>query len=297
MPNFTSEVKRDLLRNVPETRCCRLALLAAFLDTGGSTDGKILFTSEKEEIAEYFLSVIEEAFGISMTVAEAVRDPKYGRNKLTFIYTGTDRGKIADEIANHSARNIVGRACCVRAYLKGAFLGGGSCTLPHGGVKTGYHLEFVFKEQGDAENFCELLDVVQLIGSIVKRGEKFVVYLKSREAISDFLSVVGAFGALKKLEEVSAEREENNNYNRVSNCYAGNADKSAIASAVQTKALEEMEQAGILATLPKPLEDTARARMNNPTLSLAELSAMLGVSKSCLNHRLRKLMQIHADEK
>ena len=125
-----------------------------------------------------------------------------------------------------------------------------------------------------------------------KRGDRFVVYLKSREAISDFLSVSGANAALKRFEEVSAEREESNRFNRVSNCFAGNADRSAIASAGQIVALVEMQHETGFLGLSDELLETARTRIENPTLSLSELSLRLGVSKSCLNHRLRKLMRL-----
>lgn len=294
MPNFTGEVKKDLLRSVPEKRCCRLAVLSAFLATSGSAGAeKIEFTIEKEEIAEYVISLFEETFGISMTVTEAVRDPKYGRSKLTFAYSGDHAGEIASEIATRSAPELTADSCCVSAYLKGAFLGGGSCTLPHGGAKTGYHLEFVFRTPEEAENFRVLLDSVQLIGNIVVRGEKHVVYCKSLEIIGDFLSFVEAKGALRRLEEVASEREENNNSNRVSNCYAGNADKSAIASAAQIVALEKMKEDGLFASLSAPLRATAECRMQNPADSLQELAEKLGVSKSCFNHRLRKLMKLY----
>lgn len=293
MANFTGEIKRDLLRRLPQKRCCRLALLAGFLDTGGQAvvGGGISFTSENEEIAERFLALCEELFHVSMTVTEATRDPKHGRNKLTFSYTGADAGKITEEIAAFGAHGLSGQDCCVSAYLAGAFLGGGSCTLPHGGAKTGYHLEFVFKRKSDAERFLELLDGIQLIGSAIARGEKQIVYCKSREAISDFLFVVGANAALKRFEAVSAAREESNNFNRVSNCYAGNADKTAIASAAQVVALQKMRESGALEALPDSLKSAAYARLESPELSLAELAAKLGIGKSCLNHRMRKLME------
>lgn len=302
MTNFTSKIRKDLLRTVPDKRCCRLALLAALLDTSGScTFGlkdrrdEFSFTGENEEVAEYFLSEIEKLFGISMTVTEAVRDPKHGKNKLTFAYDGEGAGGIADEITDYCAVNLweEERECCRIAYLKGAFLGSGSATLPADGAKTGYHLEFVFSDSDDADGFLELLDTLQLICNVVPRGEKYVVYCKNRDTISDFLSVVGAEHALRQLREISAVREEKNNLNRIENCCAGNADKSAIASAAQIVAIAELEQKGVLDELPAPLRDAARARAQNPTFSLAELSRSLGLSKSCLNHRLRKLMQLY----
>ncbi len=302
MLNFTGKIRRDLLRTMPKQRCCRLSVLAAFLDTSGSYSfglsgrrDEFSFTSENEEVAEYFLSLTEKLFGVSMTVTEAVRDPKHGKNKLTFSYFGENAFEYADAITDYSAVNLTDE-CCMRAYLKGAFLGSGSCTLPRGGAKTGYHLEFVYRESDDAQSFLELLDGLQLIGNIVPRAEKSVVYFKNRDAISDFLAVVEAEDALKQFEEVSAARDESNNNNRKGNCDAGNADKTAIASAAQIRAFRQLETEGVLQILAQPLREAATARTEHPTLSLQELADYLGISKSCLNHRLRKLMQIKAKE-
>lgn len=298
MSNFTNDVKRDLLKKIPENRCCRLALLSAFLQTSGcvlssSERAEIAFTSENEEVAACFLTLFEELFGVGMTVAEAVRDPKLGRNKLTFLYAGRDAIGFLEELS--SAENFADeRDCCSRAFLAGVFLGGGSCTIPREGSKTGYHLEFVFRKEADAENFCELLERFQLIGNVIARGEKFIVYFKSREAMGDFLYVVGARAALKRLENVSEERDRNNRDNRVNNCYIGNADKTAIASAEHIVVLKDLQARGILNSLPEPLLQTAQCRMENPTLSLTELAERLHIGKSCLNHRMRKLMQIYA---
>ena len=302
--NFTREIRRDLLKFIPEKRCCKLALLAAVLDTSGywsvgveSVADGFSFVSEDEEVAEYLLHTVDMLFGIQMTVTEAVRDPKHGRDKLTFSYTGENAGNFADEITDYSPANDLDD-CCAQAYLIGAFLGSGSCTLPRIGAKTGYHLEFIFPCDFAglaAEDFCRLLERFQIIGNILIRGEKYIVYVKSREAISDFLSVIGANSALGTLERVSAAREENNNENRIENCMAGNADRAATASVAQTVAFEKLKEAGMLPALSEPLRTVLEARLAHPAYSLTELSGELGISKSCLNHRIRKLMQIHAE--
>ncbi|MDE7158091.1 MAG: DNA-binding protein WhiA [Clostridiales bacterium] len=305
--NFTGEIRRDLLKSCPEERSCCLALMAGVLDTSGSytfeffdggNRGEFTFTHENEDTAEYLLALVDKLFGVSMTVANAERDPKNGRDKLTFSYFGKDAGVYADEISDFSAVNLFMYDLseieeCRRAYVRGAFLGSGSCTLPRDGVKTGYHLEFVFPNEFDAQSFCELLDSLQLIAGILPRGEKYVVYCKSREGLADFLALVGAEGALKTLQEVAGTREENNNTNRVSNCLAGNADTAAIASAAQSVILQKMRQSGALDALSEPLKNVANARLNFPELSLSELAQKFGITKSCLNHRLRKLMEIY----
>lgn len=295
MANFTWEIKRDLLMDAPNERGVAAATLAAMLATGGSAyEGpRVEFVSENERVAEYFLSLAEVAFGVRFEVKEATLDPKRERDKLTFSCFGLDAARIIKETGfwRKSRRYIDNRELSV-AYLTGAFLGGGSCTLPHGGARTGYHLEFVLPTKQLAEALREALEGLYLVSGLVTRGDRFVVYIKSREGISDLLSVLGATSALKTIEDVSAAREESNNSNRVSNCFAGNADKSAIASANQVMALKKLEETGALAALDETLKKTAQARLEHPELSLAELAELMGVSKSGLSHRMRKLMAL-----
>lgn len=281
--NFTQEIKRDLLKRAPEKRCCRAALAEAAIVTSGTYSASgFSFTSESEESAAFLLN-LTEALGIRMTLTGASFDPKQGRDKLTFSCA-------AEGFSVRGTQNL--SDCCAQAYLKGAFLYGGSCTLPHEGTKTGYHLEVVFDRAEDADDFLTLLDRFQIIGNVVRRGENSVVYLKSREAISDFLAAVGADGALGTLEAVSAAREERNAENRVSNCSAGNADRAAIASVGQVVAFLKLKESGRLDGLAAPLREAAEARLNNPEMTLSELAVELGVGKSCLNHRFRKLMEL-----
>lgn len=268
--------------------------MAAFLSTSGTlTDDGFEIVSENERVAEYFQR-LAEGLGIQPQILEVTRDPKRKRDKLTFYCGGTSAEHILREtrsLREHLEEDEDAALC----YLRAAFLGGGSCTLPRDGASTGYHLECVFFTQQRAEEFCNLLSGFELFGKLVARGDTFVAYVKSREAISDVLSVLGADHALKKLDAVSAARARSNNRNRIQNCMAGNADKAAIASAAQTVAVKQLQASGRLQTLPEQLRITALARLENPTLSLSELAELLGVSKGGLNHRMRRLMQLYGE--
>lgn len=294
MTNFTNDIRRDLLAHPPAGRAEAAAALAALLATGATLrDDGFEIVSENERVAEYFLRLAER-FGAQPEVREATRDPKRRRDKLTIFCGGEGAAEILRAARALHATHFAQEGAAL-AYLRAAFLGGGSCTLPHEGAGTGYHLEWVFFTRERAEEFCELFSRFELCGKVVPRGDTFVAYVKSREAISDVLSVLGAEGALRKLDAVSAARERSNQENRVQNCMAGNADKAAIASAAQTLALQSLRDEGVLQTLPEALRTTAHARLEHPTLSLSELAALLGVSKGGLNHRMRKLMQIYGE--
>ncbi len=301
--NFTSDVKKELIVNgVHET--ARKAALAALLKTSGDVGLRegapvFYFVSETESVAEFFLALFLEEFSVELTVSYASEDKLSGRAKLVVPCPLAHTERVAKalklvkktgELREGISPNLVAREEDKIAYLTAAFLGSGSCTLPsEEGGKTGYHLEWIFSDKKTAKDFCRLLAETELIGRIVERKESFVVYIKSKELISDFLSVVGANHGLQKFAKLVEKRDRANRDNRAKNCMAGNADKAAIAAVKQVRAIQTLEKEGKFEELPKELCDLARARIENPALSLQELANCLGISKSCLNHRMRKL--------
>ena len=296
MTNFTRDVKRELLTQPVKDDALRYAF-SAIIATDGTPEGEeIALVSGNERVFEYFLLICER-LQIDVSLKNAMLDPKSSQDRLTFSLKGESvrAGYLLPPAAEEEGRHFQSRAL---AYLRAAFLGGGSCTLPRDGSKTGYHLEFQFFDPTVAERFCEMLDGLELFGREHTRGNggRYIVYLSSRESISDFLSVVGAKSALKKFESVSFERDKSNRRNRVNNCFIGNADKTATASAERIVVLQKMQQQGLLDGLPAPLRETAEYRIDYPTLSLAELAQKMGIGKSCLNHRMRKLMKIYSDK-
>lgn len=280
--NFTREIKRELMRNLGGRDCCKKAALFGLLFSCSILSGEeIFFTTEQEDVAAFALETFEW-IGVRPELRRAAFDPKRGRDKLSF---SVKRREIEDDLLE--------KDCCKAGFLAGAFLGGGSCTLPKEGKKTGYHLEVGFELEKGAELFGEVCEHFQLLPpGILQRKGRTVAYYKSREAIADFLSVAGAEGALKTLEDISFAREESNLENRKGNCFAGNADKAAIASAAQVLAIGKLKNAGGLSKVSKELKETALARLEFPELSLSELAEKLDLSKSCLYHRLKKLCML-----
>lgn len=288
--NFTQGIKREILSAVPENDCCKRALFRALLEVCGSADPACVeFTSENERLAEYFFA-LAESLGLQLELDGATYDARNGKDRISFCLRG-ERAARAYRLYSEVQPDEL-KPCCAVAYVRGAFLGGGSCSLPRAGAKSGYHLEFVFSDEEKAENFCIVLESMLFYTKTIKRGERFVVYLKSKEAVYDLLSAIGAKGALKELEKILIAREENNFINRVENCMAGNADKSMTASAEQAHKIQKLKESAVFLDLPEVLKDLAEERLNSPTLSLRELAAKLEISKSCLNHRMRKLMEI-----
>lgn len=302
--NFTTEIKKEIIskgfRSVKEKK----AALTAFIRTSGvvgERDGVPAFfiVSETENVAEFFSSVFESVYGETLTVSRASIDRMSGKGKLVFEYTGERSKAILTDLG------LLERTSLLRllksenerlSYISGAFLGGGSCLLPNE-KGTGYHLEFVFSNSFDAEALCKLLLSFELIAKTASRSTGAIAYVKSKETISDFLAVIGAEKSLGKLSKLVERRDEANRNNRAANCFSGNADKTVKASVRQVLCIEKLEEEGILDGLESTLKETARARYENPTMSMTELANLLKISKSCLNHRLRKLTKLAEENK
>lgn len=310
--NFTSEIKKELIRNGFENACCKTAALSAFLRTSGTlirSGDKIgfEFVSESETIAEFFIGLLEEIYGVEPKLIQAGTDNRNGKNRLVFqclsdksLFVLTELGiaqRDGDEFGFRldMDKYLVENPCCEVAYIKGAFLGGGSCSVPKEDSGSGYHLEIVFFNKYLADDFSQLLAECEILAKCVQRKGSYVVYLKSRENISDFLDLIGAQIALSKLENIANLKDERNHINRVANCLQKNYDKSVLASVKQIQAIELIESVVGLTEIDPVLRDIALARLADKEASLKELSEKLNISKSCLNHRLRKLVNL-ADE-
>ncbi len=313
MFSFTEEIKREIISSPLEDRCCQLAALCAFIRTSGSVlvrDGRYGFglVTENEGTAEFFCDLINSAFGITPTVADARCDVRSGRDKITFECVGdyaeralTEMGIIGSDADGKFVRfgtdeRLTEKDCCKIAYIKGAFLGGGSCTLPEEGLysRTGYHFEVAFSNRLTAGEFSDLLSAFDILAKCVTRKDSAVVYVKSKEIISDILNLISAPDCLEKLNKIAELKDKTNNENRVNNCSVSNIDKTVTASVNQVRAIEIIEETVGLHSLDTPLLSVAEARLQHKNASMSELARHLGLSKSCLNHRIRKLLDLAA---
>ncbi len=185
---------------------------------------------------------------------------------------------------------LVEEECCKRAFIKGAFLGGGTVINP----QKNYNLEISTPYSELAKDMAELLESVGFSFKTIQRKSKEVLYLKNSEAISDFLSYIGAFRAQMELLNVKIEKEIRNEFNRAANSETANLEKTINASVQQIKAIEEIQRRIGLENLPDDLREVAKLRLSNKDASLSELGAMMNppLTKSGINHRLKKLMQL-----
>lgn len=311
MQNFTEEIKNEITQNSLKDRGMRLAMLSAFIRTSGSIVSKegyfgFEIVTENERTAAFFIDMLENDFGLAIFVDGAKFDILSGKDKFAFKCISDKSDALLKELgivgedkdgkflAFGIAELLISKQNNKLAYIEGAFLGGGSCTLPEEGTysRTGYHFEIVFSNKITATDFCDILCDFEILAKLVSRKDSAVVYVKSKEVISDILSVMSCEKSLERLNKIVEHKDKQNNANRVNNCSISNIDKTVTASVKQVRALEIIAQTVGLQSLEKPLFDVAECRLADKNASMQELAARLSISKSCLNHRIRKIIEI-----
>lgn len=181
----------------------------------------------------------------------------------------------------------------MRAYVSGVFLGAGAVSIPtQADENAGYHLELHFSGLEFARDVMSILANFDVMAKCYDRESVVSVYIKDSSAISDVLAIMEASDSVMELNNVLVIRSVSNNANRQRNCNVANIDKTVTASSKQNIAIEKLISSGKINRLSDELKLTAKVRIDNPSDTLDELGEKLGVSKSAVNHRLRKLVAL-----
>lgn len=295
--SFSSETKAELCRVQVNTKCCALAEsygILLYCNTFSNEQVKIV--TESRELAKRLPKVFKKAFGFGFdTVPEQTETAGKlvfiidGVEKITRIFNayGYERGKT---LAHHINYGVLENECCRQSFARGAFLAGGSITDP--GKQ--YHLEMVTDHYNVSREIYALIRELGFMPKSASRGGNYITYFKSSSAIEDFLTTIGAPLAAMEIMSAKIMKDMTNSVNRVVNCDTANATKIVDAATEQVNAIRLLEQSGRLNGLPEKLRMTAMLRLANPELSLSQLAAISDpvVTKSCLNHRLRKLVEM-----
>ena len=295
--SFSGNAKAEICRCVPQKSCCALAeCFGILLFCNHFSKDNIRVITESRELAQLLPKLFKKAFGIAFDVLPE----QDASGKMIFQITQLDKIETimqsygfdpADTLTLHINLAAVEDDCCKTAFLRGAFLAGGSVTDP---TKT-YHLELATTHHSVSREGFALIH--EMLGFAPKAAQRYggqVLYLKQSEQISDFLTLLGAPVASMGIMEAQLEKELNNNVNRRCNCDDANTSKGVEAAQEQLAAIRILHQKGIVEQLPAKLRQAALAREENPEASLTELAGMREppITKPAMNHILKKLVQM-----
>ena len=286
--SFSSEVKQELCRVPLSRKCCAQAeCYGVLLYCNTFSPREIRVITESDPFAQRLPQLLRRAFRFSFDRLPdgegkhifAVEDPR----KLSAVQQllgGDDRAP-----ALHINFGVLEEPCCRAAFLRGAFLAGGSVTDP----RKGYHLELTTSHLSVGREMLALMREMGLEPKAAQRKGNSVVYFKQSDRIEDLLTSIGAPLSAMEVMNAKLEKDLRGSVNRRVNCDAANLDKAVEAAMTQVESIRRLEDQGRLALLPEKLQETASLRLAHPEDTLRYDPP---ITKSALNHRLRKLVEL-----
>ena len=294
----------------PEKKCDQLAEIAGFLRVSGSLRltgrGKftIVIATDNPAIARHYKRLIREYFQIDAKLevggAEAL---KKGHTYMLTISPEDRSESILREtgillvregnnfISDGIYEELIRKKCCKRAYMRGMFMGTGTISDP----EKSYHLEFVCESRTLANDLKKMINsFVDLSVKVVQRRNRWVVYMKNSQYISDMLALMGAHAQMLAFENVRVQKSVYNQTTRIMNCDNANTDRTLDASEKQIRAIRILEETGQLSVLTDKLRELARLRVENPEASLTQLGEMMEpkLGKSGVTNRMKRILSM-----
>ena len=297
MLSFSGSAKAEVCKEYPQSNCCALAeCFGILLFCNSFSEDCIKIITESQDFAKLLPKLFRKAFGLSFdTMPEEGSTGKQvfvirSKEKITKIMESFGFSP-EDTLALHINLPVVEEDCCKAAFLRGAFLAGGSVTSP----AKSYHMELASTHQSVVRE-CDALirDTLGFSPKTASRAGGKVLYLKQSDLISDFLTFLGAPVAAMGIMEAKLEKELNNKVNRCCNCDDANTSKVVEAAQEQLAAIRVLREKEMVEALPGKLQAALYAREENPEATLTELAAMMEppITKPAMNHRLKRIVEI-----
>ncbi len=302
--SFASQTKKELT-SLESNQCCQLAELSALIRMNGSVSFSnksvvVDVQTENAAIARRIYTLLKSHFVIQVNLLVR-KKMKLKKNNVYIVRIIEQAKEVLEKLRimidgfqfQHAIdKKLVKKECCKRAYLRGAFLAGGSVNNPE---TSAYHLEVFSLYEEHNNSLHQLMEHFDLKSKPLERKKGFICYIKEAEKVSEFLTVVEAYHALLHFEDVRIIRDLRNSANRLANCDNANINKIVSAAGRQVDNIRLIDEKIGIAALPERLREVARIRLENPETPLKELCDLMQsekISKSGLNHRFSKIDEI-----
>jgi len=304
--SFSSELKEELSKvSTKNNDCCKLSELSGYLITNcviSRIENEFVLKMVTENVASIrrVYNAFRSLYGVTpmtnVNDKQTTKDNLYelvvsDKNDLQKIFQHSWINiDVSLQIVIDEKNEIKNKDCCMRSFLRGVFMGGGSVSNPN----ATNHLEIVLDNEQNANFIISVLIMNEMNVKKMKRRNKFVIYMKDAEAISHFLAFIGSNKGTLTYEEARTLKNYRNYRNRMDNCETANWDKTAKAASMQQKDILDIKAAKAFSKLPAKLKQIANLRMKYPMAGLGEIGNMLEpkLSKAGVSHRFKKLNEI-----
>lgn len=274
--SYSSDVKEELsnFNNWKNKELLEAEFLGYILTGNAIANGEeIEFVTENEFNIERFFKIL---FNLSIEYEPEVKGKCFlAKIKNQEVY---DRFLKFSKVEKDEMKKTI---------IRGAFLGAGSVTDPE---KT-YHLEITFGDTNNAEYVSNLCKSYGIDFKLISNKDRYMLYIKEVEQISNFLACIGANKAVLKLEDIRIFKEMKNNVNRLVNCETANLNKTVNAAILQIEDIKLIKKFNKFEDMPIELKEVAALRLEHPEASLKEIGQMLEepIGKSGINHRMKRI--------
>ncbi len=295
--SFSGDTKTELCRAPLQRSCCaRAEAHGILLFCNTFQKNLIRIMTESRAFARRLPKLFHKAFGLSF---DRMPEDTEGSGKLVFEITDSAKLETIVNVSGFSMEQnlslhinfgLLEEDCCRTAFLRGVFLAGGSVTDP----AKRYHMEFVTSHYKVSRELEALLMDMGFQSRATTRSGNFITYFKQSEHIEDLLTLLGAPVAAIDIMSAKVEKNLRNEMNRRVNCDTANVGKAVDAAQEQLAAIRRLREEERLEQLPQKLQETALMREKHPEMTLVQLAETFDppLTKSCLNHRLRKLVEL-----
>ena len=286
--SFADEVREELCELPIKKACCKRSLTEGLLLCALPEESKrVTVRYRYETVATVASAMIRQQYG---RVPDSDMSGCCGHRYYDLFFTSPAVHKLLLQMrSNGDVSRYFACEGCRTAFLRGAFLACGTVNDPH----KSFHLEFALPHGGPVDMLCAFFKACGYTPRHTVRPNCEGVYFKDSGAVEDLIGMMGAQHTVFEIINSRIERDIRNNENRATNCVAKNIEKSISAASRQIEAINRLMETGKLDALPESLRVTAMVRYRNPDATLDELVLLHEphISKSGLNHRLKKLLE------
>lgn len=289
--SFSKQVKSELLKIEYKSACCEKAMLYGMCIFAKSfSPYRVGIQTENIEIAKRYSTLLSRFCNVKCSVVTSTGgkshtvtvSDKAECEKILRAFGHESKGSLKINHSNFDCEN------CRNAFLAGAFLSCATVSDPN----KDYHLEFTVQYMNLSKSLITLLNEADLSPKYANRKGYHIVYFKDSEAIEDCLYLMGASSTMFEMMNIEIIKDFRNKANRTANCEAANIERTVKASYEHISAINKIKSKKGLDFLKSDLKEMAVLRIDNPDASLAELSQLSGLSRSGVNHRLKKIVEI-----
>ena len=291
--SFASDVRAEICKIDITEVCCARAELVGMVCYGASIkNNELKLRTENAIVAKRFYELIKFLYNIGINVEITDTGVCYA------TLEGPDVLKVLRDmklvgVPLRIDREITRNECCKSSFLRGVFLGGGSMVDPN----KGYHMEFVSNRFSLEKDMRSIFEHFELYPKLINRNGNFVFYIKESQQIENFLAAIGAYNKMMEFVNVVIERDIRKSINRRNNFEIANETKTFQTALKQQMAIEKIVLEHGWQSLSPELVSVAKLRMESLDMSLAEMAEKLNISKSGVNHRMRRILELAEFEK